>query len=82
MRSSRHTAPSKTESVRPMLDPKTCSFNGITLAMGEAGLLPPLIASGHPLVVFAAIAASVAYWQKLKPRPAQHDGDNIKSKLP
>lgn len=57
-------------------------FNGVTLAMGEAGLLPPLIASGHPLVVLAAITASVAYWHKLKPRPAQHDSDNIESKLP
>ncbi|NIA71494.1 LptF/LptG family permease [Pelagibius litoralis] len=45
-------------------------FNGITLAMGEVGLLPPLIASGAPLAVFAMVAASIAYWYELKQRPA------------
>ncbi|WP_420347736.1 LptF/LptG family permease [Pelagibius sp.] len=44
-------------------------FNGITLAMGEVGLLPPLLASIAPLVSFAAVAASVAYWHELKHRP-------------
>ena len=45
-------------------------FNGVTLAMGEVGLLPPLIASGVPLVALAAIAMSVIYWHELKARPA------------
>ena len=45
-------------------------FNGIALAMGEVGLLPPLFASAAPLVAFAAFAASVIYWHELKRRPA------------
>ncbi len=45
-------------------------FNGIALAMGEVGLLPPLIASGAPLVAFVAVALSVIYWHELKARPA------------
>lgn len=45
-------------------------FNGITLAMGEVGLLPPLLAAGIPLVVLAAVAGSIIYWRELKPRPA------------
>lgn len=45
-------------------------FNGIALAMGEVGLLPPLIASVAPLVAFTAIAMSVIYWHELKSRPA------------
>lgn len=44
-------------------------FNGITLAMGEVGLLPPLLASIAPLAIFGAVAASVAYWHELKHRP-------------
>lgn len=45
-------------------------FNGITLAMGEVGLLPPLFAALVPIVAFTAIAASVIYWHELKRRPA------------
>ncbi len=45
-------------------------FNGIALAMGEVGLLPPMIASVAPLVAFTAIAMSVIYWHELKHRPA------------
>ncbi|WP_193371328.1 LptF/LptG family permease [Pelagibius marinus] len=45
-------------------------FNGITLAMGEVGLLPPLIASAVPLVAFTAVAMSIIYWHELKNRPA------------
>jgi lipopolysaccharide export system permease protein len=44
-------------------------FNGITLAMGEVGLLPPLLASLAPLVAFTAVAGSVIYWNELKKRP-------------
>jgi len=45
-------------------------FNGVTLAMGEAGLLPPLLASLAPLAAFTAVAGSVIYWNELKKRPA------------
>lgn len=45
-------------------------FNGITLAMGEVGLLPPLLAALAPLVVMAAVAGSIIYWRELKRRPA------------
>ncbi|GAB4358203.1 MAG: hypothetical protein Kow00114_10270 [Kiloniellaceae bacterium] len=45
-------------------------FNGIALAMGEVGLLPPLFASVAPLIAFTAIAASVIYWHEFKTRPA------------
>ncbi len=44
-------------------------FN-VTLAMGEVGLLPPLIASVVPLVALTAVAMSVIYWHELKHRPA------------
>ncbi len=44
-------------------------FSGITLAMGEVGLLPPLMASGAPLLLFALIGASFAFWYELKSRP-------------
>jgi lipopolysaccharide export system permease protein len=44
-------------------------FNGISLAMGEVGLLPPLLASAAPILAFAAIAGSVIYWNELKKRP-------------
>jgi lipopolysaccharide export system permease protein len=45
-------------------------FNGVTLAMGEVGLLPPLLASLAPLVAFTAVAGSFIYWNELKKRPA------------
>ncbi|HMA14455.1 MAG: LptF/LptG family permease [Bacteroidota bacterium] len=45
-------------------------FNGVTLAMGEVGLLPPLFAISVPLVVLTAVAGSVIYWHELKRRPA------------
>lgn len=45
-------------------------FNGITLAMGEVGLLPPLIASGVPVIAFMAFATSLIYWHELKSRSA------------
>ena len=45
-------------------------FNGITLAMGEVGLLPPLLATTIPLAVLTAVATSVIYWHELKRRPA------------
>jgi lipopolysaccharide export system permease protein len=45
-------------------------FNGVTLAMGEVGLLPPLLASLAPLVAFTAVAGSFIYWNELKRRPA------------
>ncbi|MGD1880651.1 MAG: LptF/LptG family permease [Kiloniellaceae bacterium] len=45
-------------------------FNGIALAMGEVGLLPPLFASAAPLVAFTAVAVSVIYWHELKRHPA------------
>ena len=44
-------------------------FSGVTLAMGEVGLLPPLLASSAPLLIFTIIAASVAFWHELKHRP-------------
>jgi lipopolysaccharide export system permease protein len=44
-------------------------FNGVTLAMGEVGLLPPLLASLAPLVAFTAVAGSVLTWNELKKRP-------------
>lgn len=44
-------------------------FNGVALAMGEVGLLPPLVASGAPLAAFTAVAMSVIYWHELKSRP-------------
>lgn len=44
-------------------------FNGIALAMGEVGLLPPAVASGAPLAALAALAFSVFYWYELKTRP-------------
>ena len=37
-------------------------FNGIGLALGEVGVLPPLVAGWGPLVIFATIAASIAFW--------------------
>lgn len=45
-------------------------FNGVALAMGEVGLLPPLFASLSPVIAFTAVAASVIFWHELKPRPA------------
>ena len=45
-------------------------FNGVTLAMGEVGLLPPLFASTVPLIAFTALAGSVIYWHELKRRHA------------
>jgi lipopolysaccharide export system permease protein len=45
-------------------------FNGVTLAMGEVGLLPPLIASSTPVVAFTAIALSIVYWHELKTHSA------------
>lgn len=45
-------------------------FNGVTLAMGEVGLLPPLVAIAVPLLVLIAVAGSVIYWHELKRRPA------------
>ena len=44
-------------------------FNGVTLAMGEVGLLPPLAASVIPAVAFTALAVSIIYWHELKQRP-------------
>ncbi|WP_340118174.1 LptF/LptG family permease [Pelagibius sp. 7325] len=45
-------------------------FNGVALAMGEVGMLPPLFASLSPVIAFTAVAASVIFWHELKPRPA------------
>jgi len=45
-------------------------FNGVALAMGEVGLIPPLFASLAPIVAFTALAVSVIYWHELKHRPA------------
>jgi lipopolysaccharide export system permease protein len=45
-------------------------FNGITLAMGEVGLLPPLLAAFIPILVMLAVAGSIIYWHELKRRPA------------
>lgn len=45
-------------------------FNGVTLAMGEVGLLPPLLAATVPLLALTAVAGSVIYWHELKRRPA------------
>ncbi len=36
------------------------SFDGIVIALGEAGLLPPALAAWAPTVAFAAIAGSIA----------------------
>jgi len=44
-------------------------FNGVTLAMGEVGLLPPLVASTIPALAFTALAVSIIYWHELKHRP-------------
>jgi len=43
-------------------------FSGVTLAMGEVGLLPPLLATAAPLFVFTAVAASIAFWYELQRR--------------
>ncbi len=45
-------------------------FNGVTLAMGEVGLLPPLLAAVVPLAALTAVAFAVIYWHELKRRPA------------
>jgi lipopolysaccharide export system permease protein len=45
-------------------------FNGVTLAMGEVGLVPPLLASAVPLLAFAAVAGTVIFWHELKRHPA------------
>jgi lipopolysaccharide export system permease protein len=45
-------------------------FNGITLAMGEVGMLPPLLAAGVPLAALIAIAGTVISWHELKARQA------------
>lgn len=45
-------------------------FNGVSLAMGEVGLLPPLVASAAPLLAFIALAMSIIYWHELKRTPA------------
>ncbi len=45
-------------------------FSGVTLAMGEAGLLPPLLASSAPFLVFLTVAASIAFWHERKKTPA------------
>lgn len=45
-------------------------FNGVTLAMGEVGLLPPLMAAAVPLIALTAVAMSIIYWHELKKRPA------------
>ncbi len=50
-------------------------FSGVTLAMGEVGLLPPLLASTAPLLVFASIAGSVAFWHELKRQPAERSAE-------
>jgi len=39
-------------------------INGISLAMGEVGLLPPFLAGWAPLGIFLAIAGSVAFWHE------------------
>lgn len=44
-------------------------FNGVTLAMGEVGLLPPLASSTIPALAFTALAVSIIYWHELKRRP-------------
>lgn len=46
-------------------------IEGVSLAMGEAGLLPPLLASAVPIMAFAAGASGVIFWHELKRRPAQ-----------
>ncbi len=45
-------------------------FNGVTLAMGEAGLLPPLLAAGIPPSVLAIIAATGSVWREGRVWPA------------
>ena len=45
-------------------------FGGVTLAMGEAALLPPLLAAGAPPLVLIVVAASVGLWQESRSRPA------------
>ncbi len=45
-------------------------FNGVSLAMGEVGLLPPLLASAAPLLAFTALATSIIYWHELKRTPS------------
>ena len=45
-------------------------FSGVTIAMGEVGLLPPLLASSAPFLVFAAVAASVGFWHERKKPPS------------
>src|SRR3546814_14490203 len=46
-------------------------FTGVTLAMGEVGLLPPLLAAAIPLATLTAVAGSVIYWHELKRRPTR-----------
>ena len=44
-------------------------LNGVAVAMGEVGLVPPLLASASPVLAFTAAATSVIYWHELKHRP-------------
>ena len=37
-------------------------FSGVSLAMGEVGMLPPIVAGWAPLLCFAAIAGAIAFW--------------------
>ncbi len=44
-------------------------FNGISLAMGEVGALPPIAAAWAPNALFAAIAGSLTFWHEAHETP-------------
>ncbi len=59
-------------------------FNGISLAMGEVGALPPIAAAWAPNVLFATIAGSLAFWHEAheKPKGGKLRGRDPENALP
>jgi lipopolysaccharide export system permease protein len=45
-------------------------FSGVSLAMGEVGILPPPIAGWAPPLCFLAIAGAIAFWHEEARVPA------------
>ena len=44
-------------------------FEGLTFALGETGLLPPLIAVWAPLVAFMALVGTIGFHQEFRRTP-------------
>lgn len=50
-------------------------FSGISVAMGEVGLLPPWLAGWVPVIVFSLVITSIAFWREVhEPVDADDDG--------